>query len=119
MRGNLIVVSAPSGAGKSSLVERVVGRVQHLRYSISWTTRRPRTNERDGLDYRFVSVEAFDKMREAGGFLEWAEVHGNLYGTPASDIEEKVGAGEDVILDIDVQGAKQVRARMSEAVTVF
>lgn len=118
-RGMLVVVSAPSGAGKSSLVERVLGKVERLRYSVSWTTRAARSRETEGGDYHFVSREEFDAMREANGFLEWAEVHGHFYGTPGSQVEAVLNEGGDVILDIDVQGAAQVRRAMAEAVSVF
>ncbi|HEU4386918.1 MAG TPA: guanylate kinase [Blastocatellia bacterium] len=118
-KGNLIVVSAPSGAGKSSLVRNALARLDHLRYSISWTTRAPRGLEQEGQDYRFVSEDDFRRMRDQGGFLESAEVHGHLYGTPLGPIEEMLAAGEDMILDIDVQGATQIRKRLTSAVTVF
>jgi guanylate kinase len=115
----LIVVSAASGAGKSSLIERVLTRVAHLHYSISYTTRQARGPERDGVDYHFVSEPEFLAMRERGEFLECASVHGHLYGTRASTIENERAAGHDVILDIDVQGAEQIREKMAEAVSVF
>lgn len=118
-RGNLIVVSAPSGAGKSSLVKAVLSRVERLRYSVSCTTRPPRSYERDGSDYHFISEEEFHRMAEGGEFLEWASVHGHLYGTPRRFILESLEAGFDVILDIDVQGADQIRRHMPDAVTVF
>ena len=118
-RGNLIVVSAPSGAGKSSLVERALKGVSRLRYSISYTTRAPRGAEKDGVDYFFVSDEVFRAMRERGEFLECAEVHGYLYGTHKATIEAMLDKGHDVILDIDVQGAEQILRKMPEAVTVF
>jgi guanylate kinase len=118
-RGNLIVVSAPSGAGKSSLVKAVLGRVPKLRYSVSCTTRPPRSKERDGLDYHFVSDDEFRRMAEGGEFLEWASVHGHLYGTPRRAVIESLEEGFDVILDIDVQGADQIRRHMPDAVTVF
>jgi guanylate kinase len=118
-RGSLIVVSAPSGAGKSSLVDRVVTRVSRLRYSVSWTTRAARKQETEGIHYRYVSLAEFTAMRDTGGFLEWAEVHGNLYGTPREPVEATLSEGWDLILDIDIQGAAQVRRQMPEAVTVF
>src|SRR5687768_6951837 len=118
-RGNLIVVSAPSGAGKSSLVEEVLKRVDRLKYSISYTTRKARGAERDGVEYYFVGTEEFLDMRDRGEFLESAEVHGFLYGTQRATIERILGEGSDVILDIDVQGARQILQQMPEAVTVF
>jgi len=118
-RGTLIVVSAPSGAGKSSLAERVLKRVEGLRFSISYTTREPRGSEQQGVDYHFVSEDEFTAMRERDEFLECAEVHGCLYGTHEKPVEELLSGGLDVILDIDVQGAEQVRRRMSEAILIF
>lgn len=118
-RGMLVVVSAPSGAGKSSLVERVLGRVERLRYSVSWTTRAARSRETEGIDYHFVSRDEFETMREGGGFLEWAEVHGHFYGTPRGRVEAALDEGSDLILDIDVQGAAQVRRAIAEAVSIF
>ena len=118
-RGNLIVVSAPSGAGKSSLAERVLKRVEDLRFSISYTTRELRGNEQHGVDYYFVSEDEFREMRERDEFLECAEVHGHLYGTHLRSVEEMLAQGLDVILDIDVQGAEQVRRRVPEAILIF
>jgi guanylate kinase len=118
-RGKLIVVSAPSGAGKSSLAERVLKRVEGLHFSVSHTTREARGAEQHGVDYFFVSEAEFVGMREGGEFLESAEVHGNLYGTRENTVEEMLSAGVDVMLDIDVQGAEQVRRRVPEAVLVF
>jgi guanylate kinase len=118
-RGKLIVVSAPSGAGKSSLAERVLKRVEGLHFSVSYTTREARGAEQHGVDYFFVSEAEFLGMRERGEFLESAEVHGNLYGTRENTVEEMLSAGVDVMLDIDVQGAEQVRRRVPEAVLVF
>jgi guanylate kinase len=117
--GNLIVVSAPSGAGKSSLVRDVLSRVERLRYSISVTTRKPRGDERHGVDYYFVSEAEFLAMRERGEFLEWAEVHGNFYGTLKKAVEEMLASGDDVILDLDVQGAASIQSLRPDAVTVF
>jgi guanylate kinase len=118
-RGKLIVVSAPSGAGKSSLVERAVKHINRLRYSISYTTRAARGAEKHGVDYFFVPEEVFQGMRERGEFLESAEVHGYLYGTHKATVEAMLDKGFDVILDIDVQGAEQIVRHMPEAVTVF
>jgi len=118
-RGTLIVVSAPSGAGKSSLAERVLKRIGDLRFSISYTTREPRGLEQDGVDYYFVSEDEFLAMRERNEFLECAEVHGCLYGTHEKPVEELLSQGLDVMLDIDVQGAEQVRRRVPEAILIF
>lgn len=117
--GRLIVVSAPSGAGKSSLVESVLGRIDSLRASVSYTTRPLRGTEKDGVDYHFVSQEQFGEMRDRGEFLEWARVHGHLYGTPVKAVREVLGRGEDMILDIDVNGADQIRRQMLDAITIF
>jgi guanylate kinase len=118
-RGNLIVVSAPSGAGKSSLAERALKRISGLRFSVSYTTRGPRGSEKDGVDYHFVSGDEFRAMEDRGEFLESAEVHGYLYGTHRAAVDELLAQGLDVILDIDVQGAAQVTNRVTEAITVF
>lgn len=117
--GSLIVVSAPSGAGKSSLVEGALKSLDRLKYSISYTTRKPRGAERDGVEYYFIDKEEFLSMRDRGEFLESAEVHGCLYGTHRVTVERMIREGSDVILDIDVQGAAQIVRQMPEAVTVF
>lgn len=118
-RGQLFVVSSPSGGGKGTLIRRVMETVQGLSYSVSWTTRPRRPGEIDGVHYHFVSVEEFQRMRERGGFLEWAVVHGNLYGTALSVVEQELAEGRDIILEIDVQGAASVRARARDVVGVF
>jgi guanylate kinase len=118
-RGVLVVVSAPSGAGKSTLCAEVRQRVPRLFYSISYTTRRPRPGEVDGKDFHFVIEAEFLAMRDRREFAEWAVVHGNYYGTPAPPLEAALARGEDVLLDIDTQGARQLRERYPEAVTVF
>jgi guanylate kinase len=115
----VVVVSAPSGAGKTTVLARVLGETPGLRFSVSHTTRPPRTGERDGVDYHFVDWDAFLRLRDSGGLLEWAEVHGNLYGTGVAEIERARAEGRDVLLDLDVQGAAQVRARIPGALTVF
>lgn len=118
-RGLLVVLTAPSGTGKSSLVRALLGRERELAFSVSHTTRAARAGEREGIDYRFVDRPTFERMRDAGAFAEWAEVHGSLYGTAHEEIRAALlGAGE-VLLDIDVQGARQVADRFPEAVTVF
>jgi guanylate kinase len=119
-RGLLFIVSAPSGAGKTTLVERLVEQTPHLKMSRSYTSRPARQGEADGVDYNFVSRAHFEAMVGAGEFLEWADVFGNLYGTAAADTERQLAAGDDVVLVIDVQGARQVRQRLGvEATTVF
>jgi guanylate kinase len=115
----LFIVSAPSGAGKTTLVERLVEQVDHLRMSRSYTSRPARPGEADGVDYNFVTRHRFEQMIAAGDFLEWADVFGNLYGTCASDTERMLAAGDDVVLVIDVQGARQVRRLGRPATTIF
>ena len=118
-RGTLVVVSAPSGAGKTTLCHEVRTLVPDLYYSVSYTTRTPRHGETDGTDFFFVTEGAFTAMRERDEFAEWAEVHGHLYGTPAKALESALGRGLDVLLDIDTHGARQLRQRYPEAVSVF
>jgi guanylate kinase len=118
--GRLIVVSGPSGAGKSTLARRLVGRPEvRARLSVSTTTRPPRPGERDGVDYHFTTREAFEAARAGGAFLEWAEVHGNLYGTPIGPLRDLLGRGLCVILVIDVQGGVQVLRRVPNALSIF
>ena len=118
-RGLLFIVSAPSGAGKTTLVERLVEQIPHLKMSRSYTSRPARSGEVDGVDYNFVTRARFEEMAAAGDFLEWAPVFGNLYGTCASETETLLEAGEDVVLVIDVQGARKVRARGVTTTGVF
>ena len=118
-RGTLIVVSAPSGAGKTTLCREVRLRVSDLAYSISYTTRAPRPGEQDGTDFHFITEERFRALRDRSEFAEWARVHNNYYATSATTIETALAAGRDVLLDIDTQGAAQLRARYPEAVLVF
>ena len=118
-RGLLFIVSAPSGAGKTTVVERLVERTPRLSMSRSYTSRVARPGEADGVDYNFVSRDRFQAMIAAGDFLEWAEVFGNLYGTSSADTERLLASGEDVVLVIDVQGARQLRGRGVVATTVF
>ena len=118
-RGLLFIVSAPSGAGKTTLVERLVEEIPHLRMSRSYTSRAAREGETDGVDYNFVTRERFEQMIAAGDFLEWAPVFGNLYGTCASETEALMASGLDVVLVIDVQGARKVRAQGLGTSAVF
>lgn len=109
--GNLFVISAPSGAGKTTILKRVLAAMERVDFSVSHTTRPPRTGEQDGVDYHFVDRETFKAMEQQGAFLEWAEVHGNLYGTSSRAVADTTGEGRDIILDIDVQGARQVKEK--------
>ena len=118
-RGTLFVVSAPSGAGKTTLCREIRLRLQDVAYSVSVTTRAPRPGEIDGTDFRFVTRPQFQAMLERGEMAEWATVHANLYGTPAAPLEAALKDGRDVLLDIDTQGAAQLRARYPDAVLVF
>jgi guanylate kinase len=118
-RGLLFVVSAPSGTGKTTVVERLVQVVPGLSLSRSYTSRPMRDGERDGVDYNFITRIRFEGMANAGAFLEWAEVFGNLYGTCAADTDAMLAAGNDVVLVIDVQGARQVRTRSADTIGVF
>lgn len=117
--GNLFIVTAPSGAGKTSLVSALLADDPHVRLSISCTTRAPRPGETDGVDYRFVTETRFMQMLEAGEFLESAEVHGSHYGTSQKWVEEQLQAGEDILLEIDWQGAAQVRKLFPHAISIF
>lgn len=119
MKGSLFIVAAPSGAGKSSLVNALLARVPGIRLSISCTTRAPRPGESEGEHYHFVDLERFRRGLAAGEFLEHAQVHGNHYGTPRSAVEPVLAAGEDVLLEIDWQGARQIRQAMPGCVSVF
>jgi len=118
-RGLLFVLSAPSGTGKTTVAERLVQVVPDLRLSRSYTSRPMRRGEADGVDYTFITRARFEERIAAGAFLEWADVFGNLYGTSAADAERELAAGRDLILVIDVQGARQVRLRRSEIVAIF
>lgn len=118
-RGQLFVLSGPSGAGKSTLRERIRKRFPNLWYSVSCTTRAPRPDEKEGEDYSFVSVETFLAMVKAGGFLEWAQVHGKYYGTPREQVITRLENSQDVLLEIDVQGARQVKIHLPQAWFIF
>ncbi len=117
--GLLVVLSAPSGAGKTSISRALLSSRPALRQSVSCTTREKRGGEVDGVDYHFVSRAEFDRMVACGAFAEWAEVHGNRYGTTRSALAEATAAGQDILLDIDVQGAAQIRASGLDAVFIF
>ena len=118
-RGTLFVVSSPSGGGKGTIIHQVLAVVDNLRYSVSYTTRAPRTGEVDGREYFFVNRETFEEMVAAGDFLEWACVHGNLYGTAKNQVIEETAAGSDIILEVDVQGAASVRQLLMDSVSIF
>ena len=118
-KGNLFIVTGPSGAGKGTVLGRVMPSMEDLHYSVSATTRAPREGEEDGVNYYFLRKEQFLEMIGQGAFLEHAEYVGNYYGTPAGPIDKLLEAGYDVLLDIEVQGAMQVRQRRSDAVLVF
>ena len=118
-RGRLFVVSAPSGTGKTTLARRLVQQVPNLGLSRSYTSRPIRDGERDGVDYHYVGADRFQAMREAGAFIEWAEVFGRFYGTAVADTERRLASGEDLVLVIDVQGAAKVRARGVPFVGIF
>jgi guanylate kinase len=115
----LFVMAAPSGTGKSTITDRVLGAVGGLAFSVSYTTRAPRPGELDGRHYHFVDRAAFEHMREAGAFLEWAEVFGQLYGTGIEATRAALAAGTDLLLDIDVEGARQVRRAGLDAVSIM
>jgi guanylate kinase len=119
MAGSLLIVAAPSGAGKTSLVRHLLQARPQVRLSVSFTTRRPRPGERDGVDYFFVDHPRFEALREAGQLLEWAVVHGNLYGTSREWIETQMNAGNDIVLEIDWQGAAQVMADFAMAIGIY
>jgi guanylate kinase len=119
VRGRLIVVSGPSGAGKSTLIRASLEEVPELAYSVSATTRRPRPGEVNGIDYIFLSRQEFERWIQECRFLEWAEYSGNLYGTPERKVEEFLDEGKSVILELELQGARQVRVKRPDAVMVF
>jgi guanylate kinase len=119
MKGNLIIISSPSGGGKGTIIKEVLESLPDVGYSVSLTTRAPRFGEEDGKHYYFVSKLKFEEKINADGFLEYAEVHGNWYGTSRKQTENLTNAGKDVILEIDVQGAIQVMEKMPDAVTIF
>ena len=118
-KGLLFVVSAPSGAGKTTLCRALRDVYTDIRYSISHTTRKPRQGEKDGIDYHFTDNTKFLNMRDRGCWAEWADVHGHYYGTSIKNIEKALSAGYDILLDIDVQGTMQILERYPDAVTIF
>lgn len=119
-KGNIFVISAPSGTGKTTILKKVISQMENVAFSVSHTTRSPRPGEQEGDDYFFVDRDVFETMRKEDHFLEWAEVHGNLYGTSRQAVRTGIDQGIDVILDIDVQGGRQIREKIGrEAVFVF
>jgi len=118
-KGDLFVISAPSGTGKTTLARALLKLLPDLRHSVSYTTRKRRPGEIDGIDYRFISEAEFTRMAEACEFLEWAKVHGNFYGTSEKALKAMTGQGVDVLLDIDTQGARQTREKLPDAVLIF
>ncbi len=119
MTGNLIIISSPSGGGKGTLIREILKSVPDIGYSVSFTTREQRPGEVDGRDYHFVSKDEFEDLRINGSFLEYAEVHGNYYGTSLDQVEKTTRAGKDVILEIDVQGAAWVLKKLPDTVSIF
>ncbi len=119
-RGLLVVVSSPSGAGKTTLCHRLMKEFPKVKFSVSYTTRKSRPGEREGVDYYFVSTDEFRRMAEAGEFAEWAEVHGNHYGTPRAEVAAALEGGQDVLFDIDWQGGRQLKTQFaSDAVMIW
>ncbi len=119
MSGQLYVISGPSGVGKSTIIQRLRERITDLGYSISHTSRRPRRNETEGVDYYFVTEEVFREMIDQGAFVEWAEVYQDLYGTSSSSLLAPLEAGRDVLLDLDHQGAQRIKAQFGESILIF
>lgn len=117
--GIIFILSAPSGAGKTTLYHELRKRYPEIKLSVSCTTRKRRANEADGRDYRFISGRQFAAMKARGEFAEWARVHGNLYGTPRRPLDRSLGTGRDIFLDIDVQGARKIKRRYPQAVSIF
>ncbi len=119
MKGNLFIISAPSGTGKTTILKEIIGHIPRISFSVSHTTRPAREGEKDKVDYFFVSKESFIESRDHNDFLEWAEVHGNFYGTSKQTVMEQLEQGNDIVLDIDVQGARQLRSSSLEAIFIF
>lgn len=118
-RGHIIVIVAPSGSGKSTLIKRLKQEFPMLEESVSYTTRKIRAGETDGVSYNFVDVDTFLKMRDAGDFIEWAEVHGNYYGTSQKFVEAKIAAGSALLFDLDIQGTDAMKAKFENANAIF
>jgi len=118
-RGILFVLSGPSGAGKGTLRECLFQKVSNIVFSISCTTRPPRNGEKNSVDYRFIDKNEFMNLVDSGEFLEWAEVHGYYYGTLSDDVDRELEAGQNVVLEIDVQGARQIKRKRPDSVTIF
>ena len=119
MKGNIYIFTGPSGAGKSSVINELRKRVAGLGYSVSYTSRPPRHNETDGFDYHFVSEETFHKMKNEGAFVEWAKVYDHLYGTSTEILRSQTEKGLDVILDVDSQGAKNIRESFQNSILIY
>jgi guanylate kinase len=119
MKGNLIIISSPSGGGKGTLIKEILKAVPNVGYSVSYTTRAMRQGEENGRDYFFVSRAKFSDLIEKAEFLEFAEVHGNLYGTSLNQVQKEISNGNDVVLEIDVQGAESVRRKVPDSVGIF
>jgi len=118
-KGILFVLSGPSGSGKTTLAKHIVNTLNNVDFAISYTTRKIREGEKDGIDYKFISENEFSKMVKSNQFAEWAEVHGNLYGTPVIEIVEVLNKGIDILLDIDVQGSSQIKKKYRNSVHIF
>jgi guanylate kinase len=119
MRGRVFVISGPSGAGKSTLIKGVMERITDIGYSVSHTTRAPRVGEKDGKDYFFVDKEKFREMIDSNAFVEWAQVYDDYYGTSYGTLTDKLDAGQDIILDIDIQGAKNIKEKIKDSILIF
>jgi guanylate kinase len=117
--GNIFIISAPSGAGKSTLCDALLKHFDNIHYSISSTTRQPRPGEQEGVDYHFLTIEAFEKGIKSGDWAEWAQVHDNYYGTSKKDLNRELTKGKDILMDIDVQGMVQILAHYPDSITVF
>jgi len=117
--GNLFIVSAPSGAGKTTLCREVLKQIKGMEYSVSYTTRMPRKGEENKIDYYFITKEAFKEKIKSGKWAEWAEVYGNFYGTSAEFLDARLTAGINLLLDIDVQGTIQIRKKYPDSITIF
>lgn len=119
-QGNVFIISAPSGTGKTTILKRIIAALERVAFSVSHTTRPPRAGEEEGVDYFFISKDNFVTMQQQGLFLEWAEVHGNLYGTSSDAVQTATQQGVDIILDIDIQGARQVKEKMGDkGISIF